>query len=98
MLTPYPLETTVKGYEFTTGNQVSYEVYFTDVTPSFTGVNVKVFSFGFDCLTIPLNIDPDNLPADSRIGETIVAILDDFFSNNTDIVVYVPMDTDKKRN
>lgn len=96
MLTPYQLVTTAKGYKFTTDSQVNYEVYFTDVTPSFTGVNVKVFSFGFDCLSIPTHLDPNHLPADSKIGETIVSILDDFFSNNADIIVYVPMDTDKK--
>lgn len=96
MLTPYQLVTTAKGYEFTTDNQVCYEVYFTDVTPSFNGVNVHVFSFGFDCLSTPAHVDPDHLPADSKIGETIVTVLDDFFSTNTDIIVYVPMDTDKK--
>jgi hypothetical protein len=96
LLTPYQLVATAKGYEFTTDSQVKYEVYFTDVTPSFPGVNVKVFSFGFDCLSTPAHLDPNNLPADSKIGETIVAILDDFFSNNVDIIVFVPMDTDNK--
>jgi hypothetical protein len=96
LLTPYQLVTTDKGYEFTTSHQVTYEVYFTDVTPTFPSVNVKVFSFGFDCLSIPENIDRNNLPADNRIGKTIVSELDDFFTSNTDIIVYVPMDTDGK--
>jgi hypothetical protein len=31
------------------------------------GVNVKVFSSGFDCLSHPSSIDPNNLAAYSRI-------------------------------
>ncbi|MBT1695822.1 hypothetical protein KK083_02960 [Fulvivirgaceae bacterium PWU4] len=96
MLTPYQLVTSAKGYKFLTSHQIGYEVYFTDITPTFPGVTVKVFSFGFDCLTIPAHIDPSNLPGDTRIGETIAAVLDDFFTSNTDIIVYVPMDTDRK--
>jgi len=96
LLTPYPLVVTAKGYGFTTTSQVSYEVYFSDVTHTFSGVNARVFSFGFDCTETPEHIDADNLPPDTRIGETIAAILDDFFSSNLDIIVYVPMDTDRK--
>ena len=37
-----------------------------------------------------------DFPADHRIGETIAALLDNFFTINFDIIVYVPMATDGK--
>jgi hypothetical protein len=88
--------TTDKGYEFTTFRQVIYQIYFTDVTPTFPGVSVKVLSFGFDCIGIPKHFNIGSLPPDSRVGETIAAVLDDFFSRHTDVIVYVPMHTDGK--
>ena len=96
MLNPYQLVPTGKGYGFTTSYEVTYEVYFTDITPTFSGVNVKVYSFGFECVSAQQFSSTKNLPTDPRVGETIAFILNDFFIHNRDIIVYVPMDTDKR--
>jgi hypothetical protein len=97
LLTPYPLTVTDRGYEFTTIHQVRYEVYFTDISALFEDVHVNVFSFGFEVLHFAVSqFTIRHAPADDRVGETIVFVLNDFFASNPDIIVYVPMDADGK--
>lgn len=96
MLTPYPIITTDKGYRFITTHQIYYEAYFTDITQTFPLVSIRVLSFGFDCAHVPEDCTITSLPVDNRVGETIATILDQFFTHNRDVLIYVPMDTDQK--
>jgi len=90
LLVPYKVSSVDNGYEFTTGNNLTYSVYFIDITDTFQS-QVKVYSFGFGLVNYSGEIPPDE-----RVGHTVTKILDDFFFINDDIILYVPMESDGK--
>ncbi len=90
MLVPYDLTVVNNGYEFTTSNDLTYSVYFIDITETFNS-KVRIFSFGFGLFG-----HEGEIPYDERVGHTITRLLDDFFWVNDDIILYVPQETDRK--
>jgi hypothetical protein len=92
LLVPYNISVVDNGYEFTTKNNLTYSVYFIDITETFQS-QVKVYSFGFGLVN-----HTGEIPPDERVGHTVTKILDDFFCVNDDIILYVPMESDGKEN
>jgi len=92
LLNPYELTEVGYGYEFISDHHLTYYVYFTDVSATF-GVVDCVFSFGFELKHVPPNTEP---PHDHRVGDTIATIVESFFLQNENIIIYVPYDKDKK--
>lgn len=91
MLSPYEIVVAGSGYEFTTSHQITYYVYFIDVSETF-GEKSRVFSFGFE----PKNQSHESaLVKDVRIADTIAKIIDSFFIVNDNVIVYVPYDSIK---
>ena len=92
MLNPYNVIEAHSGYEFSTDHGIIYYVYFTNVGDTF-GEQDCVFSFGFE----PKNIGSyHDLPKDGRVGDTIASIIESFFTQYENVIVYVPYDKDKK--
>lgn len=90
MLAPYNISVVANGYEFTTDNNLTYAVYFIDITETFQS-QVKVYSFGFGLVN-----HAGGIPPDERVGHIVTKILDDFFCSNDDIILYVPVESDGK--
>jgi hypothetical protein len=90
LLAPYNISVVDNGYEFVTDNNLTYAVYFIDITETFQS-QVKVYSFGFGLVN-----HEGEIPYDERVGHTITKTLDDFFCVNDDIILYVPMESDGK--
>ncbi len=75
-------------FEFITVSKITYQIYFLDnsfLFENYPHILSKVYSFNIEVL----NGDPDNLPADERVGETIAHALKLFFSQVDNVVLYV---------
>lgn len=91
MLSHYNWTETAEGYEFSTISKLNYLAYFTDFylqSPK-NGTDVKVFSFGITCR----ESDDFRLGRkDESIRNTVILIIQDFFTKNSDqAVLYICM-------
>lgn len=74
---------------FDTDHGVTYSLYFQDIS----GDGVKTYSFGFE----PVNVDMKDLPADSRVSETIFSVINSYMTKYECVIVYYPLDQDHAR-
>lgn len=94
MLNPYNLEQDEQGYYFTTENNRVYRIIFDNLDSVFTDyptLQGRVFSYSFypkDQIERP--------KVDLRIRDTIVFSILNFFSTNTNLIVFVCDSSDKR--
>jgi Family of unknown function (DUF6169) len=95
MKLPYNYKQQGSTYRFDTDNGVYYSVDFTDGAVYFFDLPayIPIFEFSIKVLHLGSNITP---PKDERIEPTIVAILIHFFQENSNSLIYVCDNLDKK--
>jgi len=74
-------------YFFTTKFNITYRVYFTDANEYFTNFNLteNIFLFGFEYLQNNIS----NKLEDINIRLTLIAIINRFFENKSNVLVFV---------
>ena len=81
------------SYSFATVNDVRYFVYFSDGSnyfPQYPDISSRVYLFGF--LT-----QSKIVPADSRVRDTIIKIVIEYFKNNTHNILLYVCDTNNQQ-
>lgn len=97
MLSPYPLQQNDEySYEFVTDAGIRYKIYFLDYSYMFAEyahITCPVYSFNIDAI----EGNPDNTPGDDRVGATVSAIMNLFFSRIDNVAVYVCDSMDERQ-
>ena len=93
---PYPIIEQADGtFRFTTDYSIEFSVAFLDASYHFENLTIpngNIVEFSFEPLS-----KPEQLPKDGRVSATILKILNSFFGNSQNVLLYVCESTDNKQ-